>query len=46
MVILFTIGNDSDFRLDFTDKLEAAQYSAALTVSGTWHGTNRQKLYE
>ena len=38
--------NDPDFRLDFTDKLEAIQYSAALAVSGTWNGTNRQKLYE
>ena len=37
--------NDPDFRLDFTKKLEAIQYSAALAVSGAWHGTNRQKLY-
>ena len=26
--------NDSDFRLDFTNKLEAIEYSAALAVSG------------
>ena len=34
MPILFTIGNDSEFRLDFTNKLEAIKYSAALAVSG------------
>ena len=38
--------NDPDFRLDFTNKLEAIQYSTALPVSGAWHGTNRQKLHE
>ena len=38
--------NDSDFRLDFANKLEAIQYSAALAVSGARHGTNRQNLYE
>ena len=38
--------NDPDFRLDFTNKLEAIQYSAALAVSGAWHGTIRQKPYE
>ena len=36
--------NDPDFRLYFTNKLEAIQYSATLAVSGAWHGTNRQKL--
>ena len=46
MVILFTIGNDPDFRLDFTNKLAAIQYSAVLAVSGARCGTNRQKLYE
>ena len=46
MVILFSIGNDPDFRLDFTNKPEAIQYSAALAVSGIWRGTNRPKLYE
>ena len=38
--------NDPDFRLDFTNELEAIQYSAALAVSGAWRGTNRQKFYE
>ena len=33
MVILFTIGNDPDFRVDFTHKLEAIRYSAALARS-------------
>ena len=32
-------------RLGFTQKLEQTQYSAALTVSGAWRGTNRQRLY-
>ena len=27
-------------------KLESTQYSAALAVSGAWHGTSRQKLYD
>ena len=38
--------NDPEFRLDFTNKLEAIQYFAPLEVSGAWHGTNRQKLCE
>ena len=38
--------NNPDFKSNFTNKLEAIQYSAALAVSGAWHGTNRQKLYE
>ena len=38
--------NDPDFRLDFTNKVEAVQYSAAIPVNGAWRGTNRQKLYE
>ena len=37
--------NDPDFRLDFINKLEAIQYSVALAVIGTWHGTNTQKFY-
>ena len=32
--------------LDFTKKLEATQYAAALAVSGTWRATNHDKLYE
>ena len=27
------------------EKLESLQYSAALTVTGTWRGTSREKLY-
>ena len=27
------------------EKLESVQYSAALTVTGTWRGTSREKLY-
>ena len=34
MVILFTIGNDPDFRLDFTNKLEAIKYSPHLQLVG------------
>ena len=37
---------DPDFTLEFTGKLESTQYTAALAVSGAWHGTNRNKLYE
>ena len=33
-------------KLGLTEKLEQAQYSAALAVTGTWRGTNRQRLYE
>ena len=32
--------------LDFTTKLEATQYTAAIAVSGAWRGTNKYKLYE
>ena len=35
-----------ELNLDFTKKLEATQYSAALAVSGAWRGTNKYKLYE
>ena len=28
------------------EKLERVQYNAALAITGTWHGTNRSKLYE
>ena len=37
---------DPHMVLDFTKKLEATQYPAALAVSGAWRGTNRDKLYE
>ena len=37
---------DPELNLDFTKKLEATQYSAALAVSGAWCGTNKYKLYE
>ena len=37
---------DPELNLDFTKKLEATQYSAALAVSGAWSGTNKYKLYE
>ena len=35
-----------ELNLDFTKKLEAIQYSAALAVDGAWRGTNKYKLYE
>ena len=38
--------HDLDLKLNFTKKLESTQYSAALAVSGAWHGTSRQKLYD
>ena len=31
--------------LNFTQRIEQTQYSAALAVAGAWRGTNRQKLY-
>ena len=37
---------DPELSLDFTKKLEATQYSAALAVSDAWRGTNKCKLYE
>ena len=37
---------DPHMVLDFTKKLEATQYAAALAVSGAWRGKNRHKLYE
>ena len=36
---------DPDMRLTFTQKLEQTQYLAALAVTGTWRGTNRQRLF-
>ena len=38
--------SDPDLISVFTRKLESTQYAAALAVSGTWRGTNRQKLLE
>ena len=35
---------DPELSLDFTKKLEATQYSAALAVSGAWRGTSKCKL--
>ena len=37
--------HDPDLKLNFTKKLESAQYSAALGISGAWRRTNRKKLY-
>ena len=37
---------DPELSLDFTKKLEATQYSAALAVSSAWRGTSKCKLYE
>ena len=38
--------HDPDLKLDFIKKLESTQYSAALALSGAWHETSRQKLYD
>ena len=35
---------DPEMRLTFTQRLEQTQYLAALAVTGTWRGTNRQRL--
>ena len=37
---------DPELSLDFTKKLEAIQYSAALAVSVAWRETSKCKLYE
>ena len=37
---------DPDMRLNVTKRLEQTQYHAALAVTGTWRGTNRQRLYD
>ena len=37
---------DPELNLDFTKELEATQYTAALAVSGAWHGTNKYKHEE
>ena len=36
---------DPEMRLTFTQRLEQTQYLAALAVTGTWIGTNRQRLF-
>ena len=38
--------HDPEFELEFTERLESTQYTAALAVSGAWRGTNTGKLYE
>ena len=37
---------NQEMRLGFTQKFEQTQYSAALSVSGAWKGTNRQNPYD
>ena len=36
---------DPEMRLTFTQKLEQTQYLAALAITGTWRGTNTQRLF-
>ena len=38
--------DDPQMQLNFTQRLEQTQYSAALAVTGAWRGTNRQRLYD
>ena len=38
--------HNPNLKSDFTKKLESTKYSAALAVSGAWHGKSRQKLYD
>ena len=43
------ISNDYDSSLSLSyqmNALERTQYQAALAVSATWKGTNRNKIYE
>ena len=37
---------DPELSLDFSEKLEATQYSAAHAVSGAWRGSHTWKLHE
>ena len=37
---------DPEYTLELTKKLESIQYSAALAVSGSWRGTNTDRLLE
>ena len=36
---------DPEMRFTFTQRIEQTQYLAALAVTGTWRGTNRQRLF-
>ena len=38
--------HDPTFKLEFTERLESEQYSAALAVSEAWKGTKMDRLYE
>ena len=37
--------NDPQMILDVTKRLEQTHYCAALSVTGAWRGTNRQRFY-
>ena len=37
---------DPELSLDFTEKLEATQYSVELAISSAWRGTCKCKLWE
>ena len=37
--------HDPEMILNFTQRIEQTQYSAALAAAGVWRGTNRQKRY-
>ena len=37
---------DPQMHLNFTQRLEQAQYCAALAVTGAWRGTSRERLYK
>ena len=36
---------DPEMLLGFTQKIEQTQYAVALSFTGAWRGTNRQRLY-
>ena len=49
--IIYHIPSNSQLTLGVTlnslmEKVERIQYQAALAITGTWHGSNRAKLYE
>ena len=38
--------DDPHMQMNFTQRLQQTQYSAALAVTGAWRGTSRQRLYD
>ena len=43
---MYWIRSISYMQMNFTQRLEHTQYSAALAVTGAWRGTSRERLYD